>query len=550
MPTARTADRLMPRWASLASRRPLVGPGTRLVFLGDSITQQGMYTAYVEDWLALRHPGRLLTCYNAGWAGDTVQGANLRFDRDIAPLRPTVVTVCLGMNDGAYAAPDPGRTGRFAAGLVRLVERIRALGAAPVLMTPGMSDDRKQPAWSVIAYNHRGLRILARSVLKIARRLRVPAVDVHALMNAVAARGRRTDDRFTLAPDGNHPDAGGHLVMAMGLLCALGERPAYPATVLLGGGRCDRHLFAVPEAAHVLRHLPAAARPADPVVHPSTIPDGRLALHQPDGRILPVDRRALRRGLAMRLVDGCSTGPGAAQIKAAGAAGRAAWRIGWRDIALGGRWGFDGDMEAPCDAAAIRHAADLAGRAARVRQQAAAPCFILPLSAMPDGQTLADRDLIRLWAVCGPCAGPFQADGLQSYGGERAAMRIGRLPGRTAWSRLLVRAGDEADCLGRRFGPCLSCSAYLAVDITVAAPQQAWLGLGSDDGFAVWCNGRLLGRNLDVMRGSVPDSERFPIRLRAGRNRLLLKVTQHAGSWGFHLRLDGLRATARATWPL
>ncbi len=539
---------VLPSWAALAASTPIIDEGARVVFLGDSITQQGLYTAYAEDWLALRHPGRLLTCFNAGWAGDTVDGARLRFARDVAPLRPTVVSICLGMNDGGYAGPDSSRTARFACGLADLIGRVTALGAQPVLLTPGMSDDRKQPAWARIGYNQRTLRLLADVTLSVARRLHCPAVDLHALMNAVAARGRRQDPDFTLAPDGNHPDAGGHLVMAMGLLNALGERPARSMSIH-GDAAIDHHLYPVPESAsHVLPYLPALARPAEPVVRLPARPSGPVALHQPDGRVLPLESRALRRGL--RLSAGAGFTTGADLIRSLGAAGRAAWANGWREIGLAGRWGFDGAMEAPCDAIALRSAARLVERASRLRRQIGPPTLCLPLIASPRPQPVHDAGFIHTWAVCGPCQIPFGADGLAGQGGEAAIALPGSGLHPLAWSRLLVRPGSEADCLGRRFGPRSACCAYLAVDLHSAQRQDVVLGLGSDDGFALWCNGRLLGRNLDLMRGSVPDSETFRTRLSAGINRLLLKVTQHAGGWGFHLRMSGQHALVTAHWPL
>ena len=47
----------------------------RVVFLGDSITEQRLYTTYVEAYAITRHPGWRLRFRNVGWGGDTSWGA-------------------------------------------------------------------------------------------------------------------------------------------------------------------------------------------------------------------------------------------------------------------------------------------------------------------------------------------------------------------------------------------------------------------------------------------------------------------------------------------
>src|SRR5881392_176542 len=45
--------------------------GDRVVFLGDSITEQRLYTTYIEAYALTRHPGWKLWFRNVGWGGDT-----------------------------------------------------------------------------------------------------------------------------------------------------------------------------------------------------------------------------------------------------------------------------------------------------------------------------------------------------------------------------------------------------------------------------------------------------------------------------------------------
>lgn len=73
-----------------------------IVFLGDSITHQCLYTQYIEDFFYTRYPDLKLHFYNAGVKGDKAGDAIARFAQDVAPAKPNYISVLLGMNDGGY----------------------------------------------------------------------------------------------------------------------------------------------------------------------------------------------------------------------------------------------------------------------------------------------------------------------------------------------------------------------------------------------------------------------------------------------------------------
>ena len=83
-----------------------IGDQETIVFYGDSITEQNLYTAYLETFLLSRFPGKKLAIFNFGWGGDTASGGNKRFARDVLPVKPSLVFVNFGMNDGGYKAYD------------------------------------------------------------------------------------------------------------------------------------------------------------------------------------------------------------------------------------------------------------------------------------------------------------------------------------------------------------------------------------------------------------------------------------------------------------
>src|SRR5512134_3934551 len=100
-----------------------------IVFYGDSITEQNLYTAYLETFLLSRFPGRDLAVFNLGWSGDTASGGNKRFARDVAPVRPSLVFVNFGMNDGGYKAYDEPTLRTYLAAQEALADTIREAGA-------------------------------------------------------------------------------------------------------------------------------------------------------------------------------------------------------------------------------------------------------------------------------------------------------------------------------------------------------------------------------------------------------------------------------------
>ncbi len=67
-------------------------------------------------------------------------------------------------------------------------------------------------------------------------------------------------------------------------------------------------------------------------------------------------------------------------------------------------------------------------------------------------------------------------------------------------------------------------------------PRQVTLLVGSDDGVKLWVNDTLVQTN-PAYRGAYPDQDRVSVNLKAGWNKVLIKVLQGSGGWGFYLRI-------------
>lgn len=147
---------------------------------------------------------------------------------------------------------------------------------------------------------------------------------------------------------------------------------------------------------------------------------------------------------------------------------------------------------------------------------------------------------IRKWQV----VGPFPA---RDLGGEWSKDFIGEKHvdakatyavegGTLAWKPvessghlghvdLMTQLGANANCFG-----------YAYAEVTVASRQVATIRASSDDGLAIWVNNAKVHDNF-VDRGVTPDSDVVGIRLEAGLNRILFKISQGSGGWGYCARI-------------
>jgi lysophospholipase L1-like esterase len=105
--------------------------GDVVVFYGDSITEQKLYTAYVEEYVLTRFPQLQIRFVNSGVGGDLVSGGvagpiDLRLDRDVYFFHPSVITIMLGMNDGYYGPLEPGIFKSYSEGYRRIVDALQA----------------------------------------------------------------------------------------------------------------------------------------------------------------------------------------------------------------------------------------------------------------------------------------------------------------------------------------------------------------------------------------------------------------------------------------
>ena len=202
--------------------------GDRVVFYGDSITDQRLYTTFVETYAVTRFPTEHFTFVHSGWGGDRVTGGgggpiDLRLERDVFAYRPTVMTIMLGMNDASYKAFDQTIFDTYINGYQHIVSSVKKEepGIRITAILPSPYDDVTQPATFEGGYNA-VLERYAEGVKKLAETDQIDTADMNGPVVESLKRANALDPAAAkkLIPDRVHPGPAGHLLMAEALLKA------------------------------------------------------------------------------------------------------------------------------------------------------------------------------------------------------------------------------------------------------------------------------------------------------------------------------------------
>lgn len=136
----------------------LNNPPVTIAFLGDSVTQgcfecyfdqnnniqtvfdaESAYPTRVKEILNILYPSVQINLINSGISGDSANGGNKRFERDIAPYSPDLVVVAFGLNDSgngkAYAE-------EYAKQLKEIFLKVKAIGAECIFIFQNMMNTK------------------------------------------------------------------------------------------------------------------------------------------------------------------------------------------------------------------------------------------------------------------------------------------------------------------------------------------------------------------------------------------------------------------------
>ena len=232
--------------------------GDRVVFLGDSITEQRLYTTYIEAYTLTRHPEWKLWFRNVGWGGDTSWlrqrahpdekqlfaadeaaqqkmveesvGRGLR--RDVLPLKPTAITIKFGMNDHSYQKFREDIFKTYVRSQSELAKVLEANGARVAFLTSQPIEDKRPDPDKDI--KNQSLRQFSDGLKAVAAKQNATFVDQFDPYMAIMMHERVADPAaFIGGGDAVHPGPAGHTIMAWAVLKGLG------ATALVSRAEID-----------------------------------------------------------------------------------------------------------------------------------------------------------------------------------------------------------------------------------------------------------------------------------------------------------------------
>jgi lysophospholipase L1-like esterase len=214
--------------------------GDIVVFYGDSITEQRLYTADIENFLLTRYPERKVQFINSGVGGDKVSGGwagpvDMRLARDVFAHKPTVISIMLGMNDGYYRPWDDGIFSTYANGYRHILEQIQKElpQARLTLLRPSPYDDVTRTSEFTPGYNTALVRF-GEFLAKLAEEKHVQLADLNLPVVDALTKAKAADAPLSIAliRDRVHPGDGIHWVMAGAVLNAWGVDPVVTSTTI------------------------------------------------------------------------------------------------------------------------------------------------------------------------------------------------------------------------------------------------------------------------------------------------------------------------------
>jgi len=190
---------------------------TKVIFFGDSITQQGVnpggYVTRIDSMCRLEGMGDKFEFIGAGIGGNKVYDLYLRMDDDVLAKNPDIVIIYIGVNDVWHKATsgtgtDPDKFEKF---YTAILKKLKDRNIKVILCTPAAigekTDFSNQQDGDMNAYSNiiRGL----------AQKNNLPLVDIRKIfLDYVMKNNPENKDRGILTIDKVHLNAKGNQLVA------------------------------------------------------------------------------------------------------------------------------------------------------------------------------------------------------------------------------------------------------------------------------------------------------------------------------------------------
>jgi lysophospholipase L1-like esterase len=213
---------------SCSGERMSLRQGERILFLGDSITEQGVkpngYVALLQKELSVRYPDLGIEIIGAGISGNKVTDLYKRLVKDVLDRKPTIVVIYIGINDVWHwaLANHKGTTKEeFEKVLREIIARIQYSGAEVVLCTPSVIGEK----FNGTNAQDSTLNQYSAISRKIASSQGIRLCDLRkAFIAYLTLHNKENHEKNVLTTDGVHLNDAGNRLVADEMMRFLGDR--------------------------------------------------------------------------------------------------------------------------------------------------------------------------------------------------------------------------------------------------------------------------------------------------------------------------------------
>jgi len=198
---------------------------TKIVFFGDSITQQGAgkggYIDLIQEKINAKGIQNDWEVVGAGIGGNKVYDLYLRMEDDVLAKNPDVVVIYIGINDVWHKASSGTGTDKdkFERFYIAIIKKLQAKNIKVYVCTPSvigeLKDSRNQQDGDLNAYGD--------VIRNLAKTNNCTLIDLrNAFINYDAQNNAENKDRGILTTDRVHLNPAGNQLVAAEMMKALG----------------------------------------------------------------------------------------------------------------------------------------------------------------------------------------------------------------------------------------------------------------------------------------------------------------------------------------
>jgi isoamyl acetate esterase len=189
----------------------------RIIFFGDSITQQGVSKNGYVTLIKKSLDSTKYDIIGAGIGGNKVYDLYLRLEDDVLNKKPDLVVIYVGINDvwhkqSSHTGTDYDKYLKF---YQALINKIQSVGSKVVLVTPSVVGEKKDGTNELDA----DLNKYAEGIRTLAAKNNLPVCDLRKIFTEYEAKNNREDkEKGILTVDRVHLNETGNKLVADQLL--------------------------------------------------------------------------------------------------------------------------------------------------------------------------------------------------------------------------------------------------------------------------------------------------------------------------------------------